>query len=221
MEVDYKGAHYTAKACLACNVAKLAFISAGCVTRPNSLGSRAVNMVAKLSYGEYPWIDAKVAGEAAVRDMYNETRNNKKNVAYVIVRPAAALSNKPPIPVGELLVMQGDIFSSAESISRTNIAHIVISALLKGKPTDFATFEVCPAVRLYKNDEGNLLDLVGLPTMKQTTVPDLPKTLTHRNAVSYGQLLDGLVTDEDMPKQFGSIVNDYRGEGIPSVKDFT
>jgi len=220
VEVDYKGAFYTAKACLACNVAKLAFISAGCVTRPNSLGSRAVNMMAKLSYGDQPWVDAKMAGEAAVRDLYNERRKKAKNVAYVIVRPAAALSNKPPIPVGELLVMQGDVFSSAESISRTNVANIVVSALLKGKETDFATFEVCPAVKVYKNDEGNVLDLLGLPTKKQTTDPDLPSALIHRNAVSYAELLDGLVSDEDMLKRYGSIVSNYRGKGIPSVKDF-
>jgi len=92
--------------------------------------------------------------------------------AYVIVRPAAALSNRPSITVGELLVMQGDVFSSAKSISRINVAHVVVSALLKGQATDFATFEVCPAVRVYKNDEGNVLDLSGLYTLKQKAVSD-------------------------------------------------
>lgn len=49
VQVDYKGAYYTAKACLECDVPKLAFISAGCVTRSTSLGSRAVNRMARLS----------------------------------------------------------------------------------------------------------------------------------------------------------------------------
>lgn len=220
VDVDYKGAYFTAKACLACNVPKLAFISAGCVTRPDSLGSKAVNMVAKLSYGDHPWVDAKMAGEAAVRDLYSAKNKKKNKAAYVIIRPAAALSNKPPIRVEDLLVMQGDVYSSAESVSRTNIAHTVVRALLKGKATDYVTFEVCPAVRLYKNDEGNVLDLFGLYTTKQTTMPDLPQRLVHMNTASYGDLLEGLVTDEDMLKQYGSIVSDYRGERVPPVEDF-
>jgi dTDP-4-dehydrorhamnose reductase len=221
LQVDYRGAYYTAKACLACNVPKLAFISAGCVTRPNSLGSRIVNTLTQFTYGkELVWTDSKLAGEIAVRDLYRAASKTKRNrMAYVIVRPAAALSNKPPVQVEDLLVMQGDVYSSAESISRTNVAQVVVQALLKGKTTDFCTFEVCPAVKLYKNEEGNMLDVIGLPTKKQTTIPDLPKALVHRNAPSYGELLEGLVTDEGMMKNFGSIISDYRLEGLPSMKD--
>lgn len=224
-QVDYKGAYYTAKACLACNVPKLAFISAACVTHPDSLGSKAVNTLTQWTYGDtMKWIDAKISGETAVRDLYKDMRKEKvdsKRQAYVIIRPAAALSNKRAIPVDELLVMQGDVYSSAETISRTNVARLVVSALLKGKATDFVTFEVAPAVKLYKNDEGNFWDLLGLSTRKQTTTPDLPKALVHKKASSYEELLDGLVADDDMLKQYGSIVNDYRGgEGIPSVEEF-
>ena len=222
LEVDYKGAYYTAKACLDCNVPKLAFISAACVTRPDALGSKVVNKMTQWTYGEVPWTDAKLAGEVAVRDLYKdrEKKRKKGNLAYVIIRPAAALSNKPPIPVNKLVVMQGDVYSSAQSISRTNVANIVVSALEKGRATDFVTFEVAPAVRLYKNDEGNILDLMCLPTSNQKTDLDLPKALVHRNGSSYEELLDGLVTDEDMAKDYGSILNDYRGEGAPSVKEF-
>ena len=99
--------------------------------------------------------------------------------------------------------MQGDVYSSAQTISRANVAHTVVSALLKGRATDSVTFEVAPARALYKNDEGNVLDLLNLPSKKQTTIPDLPKALVHRNAYSYEDLLDGLVTDEDMNKQYG------------------
>jgi len=231
LQVDFQGAYYTAKVCLACHVPKLALISAGCVTRPNAPGARAVNFLTQWTYGECPWTDAKMAGETAVRDLYHRAAANKKegnnrkkkqNNTYVIVRPAAALANhKPAIPVDQLVVMQGDVYSSAEAISRTNVAQVVVHALLKGTATDFVTFEVAPAVRLYKNDKGNVLDLVGLPTLKQTTVPDLPKPLVHLNAASYEELLEGLVTDDDMLKQYGSIVSDYRGgEKVPSVEDF-
>lgn len=226
LEVDYRGAYNTAKACLACHVPpKLAFISAGCVTRPSSLGSRAVNAMAKLAFGDFPWVDAKMAGEAAVRDLYKQEGWNKRDEtnakpSYVIIRPTATLSNKPPIPVDELLVMQGDVYSSAEFLSRTNVANTVVSSLLKGTATDFTTLEVCPALRLYKNEEGNVFDLLGLPTWKQTTSPDLPKQLVHRNARSYEDLLDGLVTDEDMLKQYASIVNDYHVENLPVAEEF-
>jgi hypothetical protein len=140
----------------------------------------------------------------------------------VIIRVAAALSSKPPIPVDELLVMQGDVYSSAQPISRVNVAHTVVGALLKGKATDFVTFEVAPAKAFYKNDEGNIWDLLNLPTKKQTTIPDLPQALVHRNARSYEDLLDGLVTDDDLIRRYGSIVSDYRGgggEGIPTVEE--
>jgi hypothetical protein len=200
-------------------VPKLAFISAGCVTRPNALGSRAVNVVATLSYGDYPWVDAKMAGEAAVRDLCQA--NKKKNLSYVIVRPAAALSDKPPVTVDQLLVPQGDVYSSAASLSRTNVAHTVVHVLLKGRATDGRTFELSPAVRLYRNEEGNVLDLCGLSSRHQASVPHLPQSLVHRNAASYDGLLEELVTDQDMLHQYGSIVNDYRGKGLPSVLAFS
>jgi hypothetical protein len=222
VDVDYKGAHNTAKACIACDVPKLAFISAGCVTRPNSLGSIVVNKMAKLSYGDRcGWVDAKVAGEYAVRDLYNQAAVKKKKLAYVIVRPAAALSNKPPVGVNDLIVMRGDLYSSATSISRTNVAQTVVAALLKGRATDFTTFEVCPANRLYKNDDGNLFDLLCLPTQNQKrTAGDLPPELVHRDAHSYEELLDGLVTDQDLLKRYRSLVSDYRGgEGVPPVEE--
>ena len=218
-EVDSKGAYFTAKACLACNVPKLAFLSAGCVTHPNALGAKAVNTMTQWTYGKLPWTDAKLAGEAAVRQLYRNRTRNKTNLAYVIIRPAASLSNKTPIPVDDLLVMQGDVYSSAQTISRTNVAHVVVGALMKGKATDSVTFEVAPARALYKYDEGNVLDLLNLPTKKQTTIPDLPKALVHRNALSYDDLLDGLVTDEEMIKQYGSIISDYRGVGNLSVEE--
>jgi hypothetical protein len=161
-----------------------------------------------------------MAGETAVRDLYRSANETKRGTSsYVIVRPAAALSNKPPISVNSLVVMQGDVYSSAESISRTNVAHVVVAALLKGEATDFATFEVCPSGRLYKNDEGNVLDLIGLHSGKQTSVPDLPKPLVHMHACSYGDLLDGLLTDEELTKRYGSIVSSYRGEGVPRIKE--
>ena len=211
-EVDYKGAYYTAKACVANEIPKLVFLSAGCVTRPKSLGFRAVNFVTQWAYGEYPFMDSKMAGEDAVRDLYS----GQKKSAYVIVRGAAALSDKPPIPASKLVVMQGDMYTSAASISRTNVAQMVVSALLSGKATDFCTFEVAPAVQLYQNDEANILDILGLPSWTQTMDPDLPEQLFHRNTRlgQYEDLLQGLLTDEEMRREYGSsILSNYPQEG--------
>ena len=217
-DVDYKGAYHVAKACLECKVPKLAFLSAACVTHPNAPGSKAVNFLTKFTYGDTPWIDAKIAGEEAVREQYKNSK--KKNAAYVIVRGAAPLVNKPPVPVQDVMVLQGDLYSSGESISRVNVARMVVAALLKGKATDFTTFEVCPATRLYKNDEANFLDLAGLPSLHQTDRPDLPKELVHKNADSYEELLDGLLTDKQMEK-YKTIVTGYRGQGVPPIKEDT
>ena len=71
-----------------------------------------------------------------------------------------------------------------------------------------------PNVKLYKNDEANVLDLLGLPSRRQTTVPDLPEPLVHRG-VTYSDLLDGLASDEDMQTKYRSIITDYHGEGFP------
>ena len=55
---------------------------------------------------------------------------------------------------------------------------------------------------------------------QKPTIPDLPKALVHRNAFSYEDLLDGLVTDEDMIKQYGSLISDYhRGAETLSVEE--
>jgi hypothetical protein len=50
--VDYLGVYNTAKACLASNVPKLAVISAGTVSRPDSAGFKATNFFVKYVYGD-------------------------------------------------------------------------------------------------------------------------------------------------------------------------
>jgi len=173
-----------------------------------------------------------MAGETAVRDLYNQearksiTSDEEKNKeyllpSYVIIRPAAALSCKKPVDVGDLLVQQGDMYSSAESISRMNVAELAVAALQSGRETDFCTLEVSPASRLYKNDDGNFLDLLCLPTKNQKQAPeelDLPKELVHAHCESYSDLLKGLLTDEEMVRSYGSIVSSYRGdESLPTT----
>jgi hypothetical protein len=176
-----------------------------------------VNGLTQWTYGDLPWTEAKLAGETAVRDLY---KSKAKGQEYVVVRPAAALVNKPPIPVDHLVVMQGDVYSSAQHISRNNVANVVVSALLNGHATDSCTFEVAPAFRLYKNDQGNFFDLLCLPTKNQSNNHlDLPQALVHRNAASYDELLDGLVTDDEMKRDYGFVLHDGRKrEDVPSLE---
>eukprot|EP00977_Amphora_coffeiformis_P019610 scaffold7349_cov173-Amphora_coffeaeformis.AAC.91 len=79
-------------------------------------------------------------GETAVRDLYKAS--GKKKCSYTIIRSAAPLNGKPPVPVQDLLVLQRDVYSSGQPLSRTNMAEAVVSALFKGNATDFTTFEV-------------------------------------------------------------------------------
>ena len=213
--VDAQGAHNVAKACLDCKVPKLAFLSAACVTHPTAPGSKMVNFLTQFTYGDTPWTDAKLAGEQAVRDLYHQqqqhTKNKKKQSAYVIVRGAAPLVNKRTVPVQDLMILQGDLYSSGESIARGNVARAVTAALFSPY-TDNCTLEICPAQRLYKNEEANALDLLGLPCPHQTQHPeDLPPELVHAHADSYAQLLQGpFATDKELETDYSDIVTGYR-----------
>lgn len=197
LDVDYKGAYYTAQACLECRVPKLALISAGTVSRPDSLGFKATNFAVKFVYGDRI-MDAKMAGETAVRDLCRENGG----LAYTIIRPGG-LSDGPAVGAPRLHLSQGDVYSS--EISRADVAAITVAALLKGAATDYTTLEINNLQGVYKC---------------QGDLDDLPSALVHAGANSYNELLDGLLSDSDLLKQYGSIVNsEFRGDGMPLPQD--
>jgi len=193
--VDYLGVYNTAKACLEANVPKLAVISAGTVTRPESAGFKATNFFVKYIYGDHI-MDAKIAGEKALRDLYA----GQSNVAYTVIRPGG-LSDKPSAGPSKLHLSQGDIYSA--EISREDVARVTVAALLKGKATDNTTFEL--------NNQDGLIKAQG-------NLPDGPKELVHAGASTFDQLLDGLLTDAEIKKKYPNIINDFGGEGIPSLE---
>ena len=194
--VEYLGAYNTAKACLANNVAKLVLISSTAVTRPNSLGFKATNFSMKYAIGDRV-MDAKIAGESAVRDLYV----NSSGPAYCIVRPGG-LQNRPgSAGPSNVHVSQGDVYAS--EIGRIDVAEVCVAALLKGKDTDFTTMEV------------NLVE--GL-TKCQRGLPDLPPELVHAGAPSFDALLTGLLTDSEMKAKYPEILNDFRGDGLPPLE---
>eukprot|EP00980_Cylindrotheca_fusiformis_P008145 scaffold1727_cov133-Cylindrotheca_fusiformis.AAC.48 len=190
-EVDYMGAANTAIACLKHGVPKLVLISAGTVSRPTSPGFKATNYFVKNIYGE-KIMDYKIAGEAAVRDIYNQS--SKKGLAYTILRPGG-LNGRPSKGPSRIHISQGDVYSS--EISREDVALVAVSALLKGVATDFTTFE---------------LNQVSGLTKAIASLPDLPAELIHTGAPSYNDLLDGLFTDAELSRKYPDIVSNFDGD---------
>jgi uncharacterized protein YbjT (DUF2867 family) len=194
--VDYLGAYNTAQACLQAKVPKLVLVSAGTVTRPDSAGFKATNFFVKYVYGERI-MDYKIAGEAAMRDLYKEA---PPGVAYAVVRPGG-LNEKPSVGPNKVHVSQGDVYSS--EVTREDVALVSVAALLKGKGTDFVTLEL------------NQVEGLG---KAQSDLPDLPAELVHAGAPSFDALLDGLLTDEQMRQKYPDIVNSaFRGSGIEPI----
>jgi len=194
--VDYLGLYNTARACIECNVPKLVVISAGSITRPDFVGFKATNLFVKYVYGD-KIMDYKIAGESVMRDLY--AKNQSNNSAYCVVRPGG-LSDASSEGPGAIHVSQGDVYSA--EITRQDVAEVSVAALLKGKATDFATFEL-------NNQKG--MSKVS----KDLETP--PAQLVHAGAASYDALLDGLLTDNELKASYPQYLNDFRGDGIKPI----
>ena len=194
--VDYLGVYNTAKACLDQKVPKLVVVSAATATRPDSLGFKATNYFVKFVYGDHI-MDSKIAGEAAMRDLYASAGSK----GYAVVRPGG-LNDKKTVGPAKVHVSQGDVYAS--EISREDVALVTVATLLKGSTTDGVTFEL-------NQQEGLAKALKDLP--------DPPAELVHAGASSFDSLLDGLLTDEQIKKKYPSLINDFRGDGMPSLEE--
>lgn len=189
--VDYLGCVNTAKACLAAKVPKLAVVSSGCVTRPNSAGFKATNFFVKYIYGDNI-MGYKLAGENAIRDLYA----GQSDCAYTIAR-AGGLSDKESVGPSKIHVSQGDVYSS--EIPRVDVAAVVVAALLKGKDTDNTTFELNTIEGLNK---------------AEASLPDLPAELIHTGASNFDGAVAGLLSDASMKSKYSSILTDFTGGEI-------
>ena len=139
----------------------------------------------------------KIAGEAIMRDLYAASPN--KSLAYTVVRPGG-LSDKPSKGSAVVHVSQGDVYSS--EVTREDVAQVSVAALLKGKSTDFTTFELNQVDGLIK---------------AQSSLPDSPPQLVHAGAPTFEALLDGLFTDEEIKKKYPNLISEFRGDGIESI----
>lgn len=166
IDVDLLGSYYTAKACLEQDGSRLVLVSAGSATRPDSAGFKAINFSIMYVYGDH-LMDAKIAGEAPVRDLYSAAGKT----GYSIVRPGG-LSDQPPVGPSKVHISQGDVYSA--EIPGQDVALVTTAALLKGPATDSTTIEV------------NQVDHL---TKSLSRLPDLPPELIHAGASSYEDFL--------------------------------
>ena len=164
------------------------------MTRPDSLGFKATNLFVQWAYGE-KIMDAKIAGEQAMRDLYS----GQSRLSYCVVRPGG-LSDSPALGSSRIHVSQGDVFTS--EITREDVAEVTVAALLKGRATDFTTFELNNIKGIAK-----VMDSLDNP----------PPSLIHAGSSSYSQLLDGLVTDTEMKNLYPNLINDFRGDIVKLV----
>lgn len=171
-------------------------VSAGSVTRPDFVGFKATNLFVKYVYGE-KIMDHKIAGEEAMRDLYA----NQSECAYCVVRPGG-LSDAQGEGPGLIHVSQGDVYSA--EITRSDVAEVTVAALLKGKATDFTTFELNMQKGLAK-------------VSKDLETP--ADELVHAGAKSYDSLLDGLLTDGELKSKYPQFVSGFRGDKIKPISE--
>jgi hypothetical protein len=137
-----------------------------------------------------------------MRDLYEAAPPSSPPLAYAVVRPGA-LSDKPSRGPDVVHISQGDIYTS--EIPREDLAQVTVAALLKGKDTDFCTFEV------------NQMEGLGKVSID---LPDAPKELVHVHAPTYDDLLSGLKSDAEMKSKYSDLISTFRGDEIEPIEKF-
>ena len=137
-----------------------------------------------------------------MRDLYEAAPPRSPPLAYAVVRPGA-LSDKPSRGPDVIHISQGDIYTS--EIPREDLAQVTVAALLKGKDTDFCTFEV------------NQMEGLGKVSID---LPDAPKELVHAHALTYDELLSGLKTDAEMKSEYLDLISTFRGDEVEPIEKF-
>ena len=129
--VDNVGLVNCAKLCIEKSVPRLVVVSSGGVSKPSSAVYIFLNLAAN------GIMDAKIAGEDAVRRLYAAPGLAEKNVGYTVVRPGGLLRD-PGLGVSAVELNQGDTKSGR--INRADVAAICIESL-DSKAAFDTTFE--------------------------------------------------------------------------------
>ena len=170
--VDHRGLAETARACIAAGVPRLVVVSGAGVTKPASPAYRFLNL-----FGGR--MDAKVAGEDAVRDLYRRaadanrraprdeaeregdgTEGYEPTPSYTIVRPSGLLDG-PGTGPGGLATNQGD--EAAGFVDRADVAACCVAAG-RSPATRGCTFEVYAAGTAVATETLSLADILSDPT---------------------------------------------------------
>lgn len=197
-EVDHLGLVNVAKACIASNVPRLVIVSGAGVTKPQSPAYRFLNM-----FGGR--MDAKVAGEDAVRKLY---RSADGGVSYTVVRPSGLLDGPAKGP-SALAFNQGD--EAAGFINRADVAECCVYAgdAASAAGVTFEVYDTGTAVATATLSVADILSdakvaaLVALVTgltfrriMHGDDCGSDAVTARERRGVDYAALLQGLQPDE-------------------------
>ena len=182
--VDNVGLVNCAKLCIAKAVPRLVVVSSGGVSKPSSAVYIFLNLAAN------GIMDAKIAGEDAVRKLYAAPELIEKNIGYTVVRPGGLLRD-PGMGVSAVELNQGDTKSGR--INRADVAAICIESL-DSKAAFDTTFEC------YYKDTAKGLDDVMKSNAAAVgagvkTTPTETSTGRERRGDTWPKLFEGLERD--------------------------
>ena len=182
--VDNIGLVNCAKLCIEKSVPRLVVVSSGGVSKPSSAVYIFLNLAAN------GIMDAKIAGEDAVRRLYAAPGLAEKNIGYTVVRPGGLLRD-PGMGVSSVELNQGDTKSGR--INRADVAAICIESL-ESKAAFDTTFEC------YYKDTAKGLDDVMKSNAAAVgagvkTTPTETSTGRERRGDTWPKLFEGLERD--------------------------
>ena len=182
--VDNVGLVNCAKLCIEKSVPRLVVVSSGGVSKPSSAVYIFLNLAAS------GIMDAKIAGEDAVRRLYAAPGLAEKNIGYTVVRPGGLLRD-PGLGVSAVELNQGDTKSGR--INRADVAAICIESL-DSKAAFDTTFEC------YYKDTAKGLDDVMKSNAAAVgagvkTTPTETSTGRERRGDTWPKLFEGLERD--------------------------
>ena len=182
--VDNVGLVNCAKLCIEKSVPRLVVVSSGGVSKPSSAVYIFLNLAAS------GIMDAKIAGEDAVRKLYAAPGLAEKNIGYTVVRPGGLLRD-PGLGVSAVELNQGDTKSGR--INRADVAAICIESL-DSKAAFDTTFEC------YYKDTAKGLDDVMKSNAAAVgagvkTTPTEASTGRERRGDTWPKLFEGLERD--------------------------
>jgi len=182
--VDNVGLVNCAKLCIEKSVPRLVVVSSGGVSKPSSAVYIFLNLAAN------GIMDAKIAGEDAVRRLYAAPGLAEKNIGYTVVRPGGLLRDAG-LGVSAVELNQGDTKSGR--INRADVAAICIESL-DSKAAFDTTFECYYADTAKGLDDVMKSNAAAVGAGVKTT-PTETSTGRERRGDTWPKLFEGLERD--------------------------